>query len=671
MSDDPGTSSLPPGAELSVSEASALPPLPSEDRDSSISRPSFRPLRCRRVLPESSFRSSLSSTSTLGPLADSPFTNAGRFLARKTRSGRLSQVHPGAKIRAAAMAMSFPNPAKKHEAIKTAAANISRWYDRTVAKATSPGGMSDAGSDISSSSAVLRHRKRLRLLRRAAINTVFICLFVGCGVLFYSFFETKKCSLPVASSCTCVSSNATGTLVTKCTEPWTAIDAMYFSVVTMSTVGYGDLTPSTNASRGFTCFYILVAIGMVFTKVAALISRITTPLFDKCRQLLAKFIPAMRQVVLDGLSPFEEPAGPVSYYTQNLLAPLILTALLQIGFALVFTSLEGWTVWFALYHCFVTITTVGYGDTIIRTDAGKLCAIAHILLSICIITAVITDADHLRDERHRLLHRARLLRRKLDRNLITSLDRDGNGLDKLEFVIGMLTKLELVTWDTVDPFLQQFDMLDSNKSGHLTHGDLEKLADIMEEQEEERAQAFRNVGLSRNSSVRSAFMGRPSDVNRNIVRGKSSRSAWDLSSSGSDDSYRNYGLPRYSSNKSDATPGHFLSSNKSDASHRSLAFQAAWNSSQEAESSRSSPNWQLGKAPTHGSSVKSSIKSSVKSENSMKVRRKGSWKSCASPTPRSPSSEEYGLSAGASTACSETPTPQVARTTLEVTECEP
>ena len=59
---------------------------------------------------------------------------------------------------------------------------------------------------------------------------------------------------------------------------------------------------------------------------------------------------------------------------------------------------------------------------------------------------------------------------------------DGNGLDKLEFVIGMLTKLELVSWETVEPFLQQFDTLDTDCSGQLTSDDLEKLADMFQEQ---------------------------------------------------------------------------------------------------------------------------------------------------------------------------------------------
>merc|ERR1719152_595632 len=40
--------------------------------------------------------------------------------------------------------------------------------------------------------------------------------------------------------------------------PWSLsafIDAFYFTVVVISTVGYGDLTPTTTTTKAFTCVY--------------------------------------------------------------------------------------------------------------------------------------------------------------------------------------------------------------------------------------------------------------------------------------------------------------------------------------------------------------------------------------------------------------------------------
>ena len=45
-------------------------------------------------------------------------------------------------------------------------------------------------------------------------------------------------------------------------EGWTIIQSLYFSVVTMCTVGYGDFTPETAEAQVFTIFYILIGLGI-------------------------------------------------------------------------------------------------------------------------------------------------------------------------------------------------------------------------------------------------------------------------------------------------------------------------------------------------------------------------------------------------------------------------
>jgi len=46
-------------------------------------------------------------------------------------------------------------------------------------------------------------------------------------------------------------------------EPWSMVDSLYYCVVTVSTVGYGDLTPSTTLGKWIATFYMLVGIGLV------------------------------------------------------------------------------------------------------------------------------------------------------------------------------------------------------------------------------------------------------------------------------------------------------------------------------------------------------------------------------------------------------------------------
>jgi voltage-gated potassium channel len=41
------------------------------------------------------------------------------------------------------------------------------------------------------------------------------------------------------------------------------VDALYFSVTTLTTVGYGDFSPETTAGKLFTIVYVLVGVGLL------------------------------------------------------------------------------------------------------------------------------------------------------------------------------------------------------------------------------------------------------------------------------------------------------------------------------------------------------------------------------------------------------------------------
>lgn len=63
---------------------------------------------------------------------------------------------------------------------------------------------------------------------------------------------------------------ASGTIFFHQVEGWSWIDAFYFSVTTMSTVGYGDLAPKSDLGKLFTTIYIVVAVGLFVALVSFL-----------------------------------------------------------------------------------------------------------------------------------------------------------------------------------------------------------------------------------------------------------------------------------------------------------------------------------------------------------------------------------------------------------------
>jgi voltage-gated potassium channel len=47
----------------------------------------------------------------------------------------------------------------------------------------------------------------------------------------------------------------TGTVSYHLIEEWSIVDSLYFTTMTVTTVGYGDLVPTTDASKLFTVFF--------------------------------------------------------------------------------------------------------------------------------------------------------------------------------------------------------------------------------------------------------------------------------------------------------------------------------------------------------------------------------------------------------------------------------
>ncbi len=66
---------------------------------------------------------------------------------------------------------------------------------------------------------------------------------------------------------------AGGSIFYHISEKLSWVDAYYFSVITLSTVGYGDIVPKTAGQKIFTTFYIFIGVGIITAFISATMKR--------------------------------------------------------------------------------------------------------------------------------------------------------------------------------------------------------------------------------------------------------------------------------------------------------------------------------------------------------------------------------------------------------------
>lgn len=79
-----------------------------------------------------------------------------------------------------------------------------------------------------------------------------------------TFFQDKQYRSLLLTSLVIL---AFGSTVYHYVEGWSWLDSIYFSIITLTTIGYGDFSPQTNEGKLFTIFYIIIGIGIILSFV--------------------------------------------------------------------------------------------------------------------------------------------------------------------------------------------------------------------------------------------------------------------------------------------------------------------------------------------------------------------------------------------------------------------
>ncbi|XP_036388048.1 potassium channel subfamily K member 15-like [Megalops cyprinoides] len=127
---------------------------------------------------------------------------------------------------------------------------------------------------------------------------------------------------------------------------WKFAGSFYFAITVITTIGYGHAAPGTDGGKVFCMFYAALGIPLTLVMFQSLGERMNTVV----RCLLRKTKEGL------GLRRTE-----VSMENMVLVGFLSCIGTLAVG-AAAFSHFEGWTFFHAYYYCFITLTTIGFGD---------------------------------------------------------------------------------------------------------------------------------------------------------------------------------------------------------------------------------------------------------------------------------------------------------------------
>mmetsp|Transcript_29376 Transcript_29376/g.64218 ORF Transcript_29376/g.64218 Transcript_29376/m.64218 type:complete len:519 (-) Transcript_29376:178-1734(-) len=278
---------------------------------------------------------------------------------------------------------------------------------------------------------------------------------------------------------------------------WSLWDALYFAAVTVTTVGYGDLKPLNDGMKLFTIVYIIFGLGIVSQFVSDFTKAILVRYEQRMQQFNAKLMEGVSSTGRGSMNNLPNDVGgnssssslgdlsPIRRFyrkvvlnfhaaSKYILAAVLFVLPVAVG-TIFFMLNENWSFLDSLYWSIVTCTTVGYGDLTLTKESSRAFSFFYILIGFAFVGAAIGHVGTIQMERTMELKHNALLSRSLSLDLLSDFDKDGNGVDRCEFVCAMLVQLGKVSEDDLVPLLNKFDELDADGSGVLTQDDLRVL----------------------------------------------------------------------------------------------------------------------------------------------------------------------------------------------------
>ncbi|KAL3502917.1 hypothetical protein ACH5RR_037366 [Cinchona calisaya] len=251
-------------------------------------------------------------------------------------------------------------------------------------------------------------------------------------------------------------------------QTWKPVDALYFNVVTLCTIGYGDIVPDTTFTKLYTCALILVGFGFI----DILLNGLITYVLDRQEAVLLSTVDENRFNTVVRAYMVDTAKGRMRIRIKVGLALVVVVGCLAIGTVMVHILEEkSWVDSF--YLSVSSVTTVGYGDYAFSTLKGRCFATIWLLVSTLAVARAFLYLTELRIDRRNRKIAKWVLQKKMTLGDLVAADLDHNGsISKSEYVIYKLREMGKIAEKDIQQICNQFDMLDSSHCGKLTIADI-------------------------------------------------------------------------------------------------------------------------------------------------------------------------------------------------------
>jgi len=295
-------------------------------------------------------------------------------------------------------------------------------------------------------------------------------------------------------------------------EPsWTLVDAVYFSMVSLTTVGYGDVVVGSGGgarailAKLFVLSYNVYAVCISVSALGIIAKlalnqehKIISKAKEKARQRLVQMFDSEQDDEID-LEEEEDAADEDDEQCQwadrvfsekdecalpeepRSIFGTLTKALRSNSSDFVAVALIGWLIKRAerwsfidlLYYWNCTATTIGFGDVCPQTQLGRLLAIVFIPLSVVTLGEVIASVFSFVSSRIAAKAEKDFIRREITLSDLEYLDVNYDGkVCELDFITFMLVAMHKVDQRTIKDIRRLFFALDAGKDGFIEKEDL-------------------------------------------------------------------------------------------------------------------------------------------------------------------------------------------------------